>query len=417
MVTTKSQLKPGKFTFTKRAIEALKAPTASDRVYHYDAVQANLALCVTTTGAKTFYRYGRAKGRPVRYRLGAWPDMTVENARKAARAYNAAIDRGEDPHETRLAARHQQNLQGLFDYWLEHAKARKKTWQADQWQFQKYLGAWRNRDLAAIHKADVETLHAKLGKDHGHYTANRVLALLRAMFGKADKIGHKGANPCIGVERFAEQSRERFLQTDEMRPFFEAIKAEPAPWTDFWLLCLFTGARRGTIACMAWSDLDLDRGFWLLSGEQTKNKRPVAVVLPPPAVAILRTRQEAIPEAERNDSPYVFPAASKMGHIVDPRKSWARVVEASKIDNLRPHDLRRSLGSWQAIAGASLQVIGASLGHRDHKATQVYSRLTMTPVRQSVDNTVQAMIEAAEPKPAKPVRKVKKGGRKPRSPR
>jgi len=198
---------------------------------------------------------------------------------------------------------------------------------------------------------------------------------------------------------------------DEMRPFFAAIQAEPEQWRDFWLLCLFTGARRGNVAKMQWSDLDLGQGIWYLPGQKMKNGLPVAIVLPPPAVDVLRRRDE-----ERNGSTFVFPSESADRHIIDPRKSWARVTKAASLENLRPHDLRRSLGSWQALAGASLQVIGQSLGHRDPKATAVYSRLLMDPVRSSVNGAVQAMLAHTEPenitkkkpvdaKPGKPRRK------------
>jgi len=76
--------------------------------------------------------------------------------------------------------------------------------------------------------------------------------------------------------------------------------------------------------------------------------------------------------------------------------------KAAGLTNLRPHDPRRSLGPWQAIAGSSLQIIGASLGHGDHKSTQVYSRLLMDPVRVSVSGAVQAMLTAGEQPAEKP---------------
>ena len=135
---------------------------------------------------------------------------------------------------------------------------------------------------------------------------------------------------------------------------------------------------------MAWQDVDLVQGVWYLPGAETKNGEPLAIVLPPPAVGILQLR-----ERERNGCPWVFPAPSKSGHVEDPRKSWARVLKTSGIQDLRPHDLRRSLGSWQTIQGASLQVVGASLGHRDLKSTQVYSRLQLDPVRESVNGWVR----------------------------
>ena len=211
------------------------------------------------------------------------------------------------------------------------------------------------------------------------------------MFNKADDLGYSGPNPCERVKRFREAERERFLQPSEMRPFFAALKAEPPIWRDFWLLCLFSGARRSNVAAMAWQDIDLDGGVWYLPGQKTKTGLPLAIVLPPPAVGILQARREAAP------GEWVFPGP--VGHIKDPRKSWARVLRRSRIKDLRPHDLRRSLGSWQALAGASLQIIGASLGHKDPKATAVYSRLRLDPIRQSVSDAVDSMLAAAGGEP------------------
>ena len=60
-----------------------------------------------------------------------------------------------------------------------------------------------------------------------------------------------------------------------------------------------------------------------------------------------------------------------------------------------PHDLRRTNGSWQARAGASLLVIGKSLNHKTPEATAIYARLDLDPVRQSVESATAAMFEAA----------------------
>jgi integrase len=63
--------------------------------------------------------------------------------------------------------------------------------------------------------------------------------------------------------------------------------------------------------------------------------------------------------------------------------------------DLRIHDLRRTLGSWQAKTGASLAIIGKSLNHKTHQATAIYARLDLDPVRQSVNTATAAMLEAA----------------------
>jgi integrase len=60
------------------------------------------------------------------------------------------------------------------------------------------------------------------------------------------------------------------------------------------------------------------------------------------------------------------------------------------------HDLRRTLGSWQAAGGTSLLIIGKSLGHRSESATRIYARLATDPVRESVEKATVAMITAAD---------------------
>ena len=62
--------------------------------------------------------------------------------------------------------------------------------------------------------------------------------------------------------------------------------------------------------------------------------------------------------------------------------------------DLRLHDLRRTLGSWQAATGASLPIIGKSLGHKSLAATQIYARLNLDPVRASINKATDAMLTA-----------------------
>ena len=71
------------------------------------------------------------------------------------------------------------------------------------------------------------------------------------------------------------------------------------------------------------------------------------------------------------------------------------LLNAAGIENLRIHDLRRTLGSWQARTGASLPIIGKSLNHKTHQATAIYARLDLDPVRRSVNTATTAMMQAA----------------------
>jgi len=211
----------------------------------------------------------------------------------------------------------------------------------------------------------------------------------------ADSLDFLGVNPVKGVKHFKEQSRDRFLHADEIRSFFVALQDEKTPvlWRDFFLVCLLTGARRANVMSMKWADLELTRGLWRIPESQSKNKEPLICILPPAAVEILRRRADDNAALD-NPNDYVFPGVGKAGHVMDPTKPWRNLLALSGIPNLHVHDLRRTLGSWQAAAGASLSIIGRSLGHKNVATTAIYARLDLDPVRASV-NAAADMILAA----------------------
>jgi integrase len=250
------------------------------------------------------------------------------------------------------------------------------------------------RKASTITQADVQRLHASIGSK-GHYAANRALALVSVVF---SRCAANLPNPAKGIRRFKEQSRDRFLHADELRAFFKALEAEPSgDWRDFFVVSLLTGARRANVLAMRWADVNLDRGLWRIPETESKNHEPLICVLVVPVVEILRRRF-----AENGGaSPFAFPGVGKTGHLAEPKKPWheildrAGLLDAAGKNTVRIHDLRRTLGSWQAAGGASLSIIGRALGHKNVATTAVYARLDVDPVRQSLEAATQAMLTAA----------------------
>ena len=103
--------------------------------------------------------------------------------------------------------------------------------------------------------------------------------------------------------------------------------------------------------------------------------------------------------AASNGSASDEPAKAHSGHLVNIKRGWRVLLYSAKITDLRIHDLRRTLGSGKAATGASLPIIGKSLGHSTPQATQVYARLELDPVRESVMTATRAMIAAGKKKP------------------
>jgi len=64
------------------------------RSYLYDAEVSGFGVAVTAKGTKTFFLYRKIGGVPKRVTLGHFPSMSVEAARRKAREYGVAIERG-----------------------------------------------------------------------------------------------------------------------------------------------------------------------------------------------------------------------------------------------------------------------------------------------------------------------------------
>jgi integrase len=372
--------------FTKAALLAAGAAPSGKRDYYYDAREKGLMLAVTAAGSKTFYLYKRIEGRPERLLLGKFPDLTVENARKLAASAKGEIAMGENPQKAKRSIRDEMTFGALFGEYLEkHSKVHKRSWAYDEREVNKFLKHWFNRKISSIEKAEVERLHAKVGKDSGLYQANRLLERIRSIFNKAADWGWDGANPATGIKKYREKSRDRFLQPEELPRFFEALANEPNEAArDFFMISLLAGARKSNTLAMRWEEINFHAATWRIP--QTKNDDPQVVHLSPQAMQILTERKL------HSLSPWVFPGAGASGHFADPKKAWVRILKEAGIADLRIHDLRRTLGSWQAATGANSYIIGKSLGHRSQQSTAVYARLNLDPVRESVNKATDAMM-------------------------
>ena len=144
---------------------------------------------------------------------------------------------------------------------------------------------------------------------------------------------------------------------------------------------------------MAWAELDLQAHEWLIA--RTKNGTSQIVTLSPEAIQILESRKAVRAITGKHQARSFFSGKGAKGHLVEPKKAWARLLETTQIENLRLHDLRRTLGSWQTKTGASMAIIGKSLNHRAFNRPRFMRGFDLDPVRESVNRATDAMLHAA----------------------
>jgi integrase len=343
---------------------------AKQQCIHWDARLTGLGLRVYPSGQRTFVCGYRFRGRKRLASLGRADILTLEEARKKAIRYLAKLVDDADPQVEIEQRRSQKTVAELCAAFIEnHAKHKRISWQSDQSCLKRrILPRLHWRAAASIVTADIEAIHSEVGREHP-YAANSLLDLVRKMFnwGKiAGFVPKDHANPALGIARFPERIRRRFITTVEMPNFIRGLEAEDNEYArhGLWLLLLL-GLRSKELLNAKWSDIDWEMGTLFIG--LTKNGKPLLAPLSDAALARLKT----IPKIGNN--PHIICGQMSGQPLTSLGPILRRVVTRAGLHNIRVHDLRRTVGSWLAQSGVSLHLIGDILNHRDLKTTLGYA--------------------------------------------
>ena len=389
-----------KFKFTQRAIDAIpphRAISASKSAEYSDAEVVGLRLLVNKQGRKFFYFRFTFNSHKRAVKIGEYPALSIQEARRKALDMRADIDSGSDPTVERDRVRGTPTFKdfSLNDY-MEWAKGAKRSWEADLSKLRNHLvPRFGDRRLCDITMRDIQLYHGQVKQSHCAGTANRHLSVISKIYKCAIQWEIVERNPCAGVKKFQENNaQQRFLSPDEIQRLFKAMegKSERSTMTIAALkLLLLTGTRRNEALTARWEHVDLERGIWLIP--HTKSGRAHHVPLNHEAKALLAN----LPR--ENGSPWVFPGRDPAKHVIDPRKCLDSLTDEAGIERIRIHDLRHSFASLCAQSGASLYLIKQLLNHADMVTTQRYAHLTSENLReasQSVSLVISNALKANE---------------------
>lgn len=173
-----------------------------------------------------------------------------------------------------------------------------------------------------------------------------------------------------------------------MPRFWQALLDEPnRDFADAFMLSLLTGMRRSDVLAMRWEQISLERGEWRIP--DPKNGEPLTVPLIGEVVRLLQARRP------QELGEWVFPGEGKTGHLAEPKAAWKRILDRAGIENLRLHDLRRTLGSSMAAAGVNTITTARTMGHKTLSMALRYQQLGTDPRRAAIEAGAGAILANA----------------------
>ena len=364
--------------FTDKGIAALKAK--AERYEVWEDGRTGLGVRVSPKGRKSWVYMYRFDGKARRMGFGTYPAVGLANARVKHAKAKALLEKGIDPGaqeiERRRAERAAETVSDLIEEYLEKwAKPRKRSAAEDERQLRKdVLPVWGKRKAKEITRRDVITLLDGIAERGSPIQANRTLAVIRKMFNFAISRDIVDATPVAMVKAPAkENQRDRVLSVGEIRTLWKGLdKAPMSEGTKLVLkLELVTAQRKGEVVGATVSEFDLEECVWTIPAERSKNGQAHRVPLSPLALALIQEARELA-----GDSPWLFPSPSVSGTI-RPRSinyGLRKLLPLISVDNVVPHDLRRTAASFMTSLGISRLTVSKILNHVETGVTAVYDR-------------------------------------------
>ena len=300
---------------TDSALKALKPRAKAFKV----SDEKGLYVHVTPAGSKLWkFKFRNKVGAEKKLSLGAYPDLSLKEARELRDAARNRLANGIDPAEQKQRDKRAAKISAANSFevvakayitknrrdGLAEATVRKREWFLDI--VRKRLGA---RPIAEIEPYEILDAVRPFEASRNDEKAHRTLQFIGQVFRYAVANQIAKSDPTRDL-RGALSSRKpkhhaAILEPVKVGELMRALEGyEGQPFTQFALrLSPYVFVRPGELRRAEWSEIDLEGAVWRIPAAKMKGRQEHAVPLASQSLAILREAQEFT-----GDGQFVFPS-------------------------------------------------------------------------------------------------------------
>lgn len=248
-----------------------------------------------------------------------------------------------------------------------------------------YLGSYK---LDKIAPAMLDTMYQKLrkgqkGKELSYNSMYDYYKLINAMFNQAIKWEFLDKNPNLKANKPKKDIIDRkFYDLEQVKEFLSCLDNECIKYKALLTLALDSGARRGEISALRWSDIDfeantlkIDKSLKVVNGVLDEKKPKTnssnrVIILSNATIEVMKEYKEwqdnYIKELGNKwkGTNRIFTAEN--GEYMHPStcyKIFTKVTKKYNLEHIRFHDLRHTSASVLIHKGVNIKAVSQRLGH------------------------------------------------------
>jgi integrase len=334
--------------------------------------------------------------------------QALPNATTKAQALSAEAKLKDDAHNRRFGRGGSQVGFSKFvdERYLPWALKEKKSYYDDNSRAKLLKEFFTDTPIGDIRPFDVERLtDSLLGKKtpkgpRSETTVNRYFALLSTIFTRAMREGIVENNPCSGIEKSKEQSRDRYLTHEEEARLTNVLVGDLAFLTRPIAIALGAGLRKGEMLKLKAGHVNLS-GLTIFCGKEVlpgwlfavdpKNGQARQV---PMNSTVRSALTEIVADAAADDPIFSFRrngiSVSTLKRGFEAACNRAKIPYGEKTaGGLIWHDLRRTFATRLRAAGVHQYDIMDLLGHTIAGVTATYARVNPEVLEQAVERLTE----------------------------
>lgn len=333
--------------------------------------------------ASWFFRYNvdRTGNKKRSMGLGAWPDVSLADARAKAIEARKQYKRGIDPIEARREERNQKEnaarleaTKGTFaQLAYEFIERRKSIWRGVK-EEQRWRGSLEKHafpTIGKLHPSKITTQHVldillpiwSIKAATARNVQNRLELILgdagvRGLLTTDNPARWRGHLSAVLPPQTGSQKHHAALPYRQVADFLQQLPAIGTDTvTDAMRLCILTACRTSEVLNATWREFDLEARIWTIPEARMKTGKEHRVPLSNAAMELL----EALPAIE--GSPHLFPSNRRAGRPLSVTAMMTRLRYMGR-DDLTMHGFRSTFRDWAAeCTNVPREVCELSLAH------------------------------------------------------